>query len=95
MYAFYGVDLPDQQVEETEDADDPMNLAKDRYVEMMKQPHKEDEVLIEDEFGRLRWVKRGSDDHMNHMGSNYRIRKQVEGKLSSSLQSGKKMSRSV
>ena len=44
MYEFYGISLPEQkEEEEPEDADDPMNLVKDRYVEMLKQPHKEDE----------------------------------------------------
>lgn len=92
MYEFYGVELPDQKDEEEVNENDPMNLVKDRYVEMLKQPHKEDEVLIEDEFGRIRWVKHGSDDHMTYMGSNYRIRKQIEGKLSSSMHPQKKMS---
>ena len=49
---------------------------------MMNSPHKPDEVLIEDEFGRLRWAKQGSVDHMNNIGSSYRIRKQVQGELS-------------
>lgn len=88
MYEFYGVELSDKE----EDENDPMNLVKDRYLEMLKQPHKEDEVLIEDEFGRVRWVKHGSYDHMNHIGSNYRIRQQLEGKQNMH-QPTKKMSR--
>lgn len=79
MYDFYGTELPDEH-EEKKESVLPMDLAKDRYKEMMNAPHKDDEVLIEDEFGRLRWVKRGSDDHMSYIGSSYRIRQQLEGK---------------
>lgn len=95
MYDFYGVSMPEDEKDNSEeetDPNDPMNLVKDRYIEMLKQPHKEDEVLIEDEFGRIRWVKHGSDDHMNHIGSNYRIRQQIQGKIAS-RQPMKRMSR--
>ena len=78
MYDFYGTELFDEHEEKEPIL--PMDLAKDRYKEMMNAPHKDDEVLIEDEFGRLRWVKRGSDDHMSYIGSSYRIRQQLEGK---------------
>lgn len=79
MYDFYQEELPEAN-EKQSDAVNPMDLAKDRYREMLEAPHKDNEVLIEDEFGRLRWVPRGSDDHMSFIGSSYRIRQQLEGK---------------
>lgn len=79
MYDFYQEELPESN-QKPNDPVNPMDLAKDRYKEMMDAPHKDNEVLIEDEFGRLRWVPRGSDDHMNFIGSSYRIRQLLEGK---------------
>ena len=80
MYDFYGLELPETEKTVEESIDDPLSLARDRYVEMLNEPHKKDEELIEDEFGRLRWVKRGSDDYMNYIGSAYRIRQELKGK---------------
>lgn len=80
MFDFYDVPMVKEDVETKPVVD--LDGVRDRYVEMMNSPHKPDEVLIEDEFGRLRWVKQGSVDHMNNIGSSYRIRKQVQGELS-------------
>lgn len=80
MFDFYDVPMGKEDVETKPTVG--LDGVRDRYVEMMNNPHKPDEVLIEDEFGRLRWVKQGSVDHMNNIGSSYRIRKQVQGQLS-------------
>ena len=79
MFEFY--DIP-MRTEDVKKEDPPLiDGVRDRYYEMLNSPHKPDEVLIEDEFGRLRWVKHGSVDHMNNIGSSYRIRKQMQGGL--------------
>lgn len=80
MYDFYGLELPDNEKPQEGSVDDPMSLVRDRYIDMLNEPHKDNEELIEDEFGRLRWVKRGSDEYMNYIGSAYRIRQELKGK---------------
>ena len=80
MYDFYGLELPDNEKPQEGSVDDPMSLVRDRYVDMLNEPHKDNEELIEDEFGRLRWVRRGSDEYMNYIGSAYRIRQELKGK---------------
>lgn len=95
MYDFYGVEMSDEEIEE-EDKEDENKEEEDereKYLEMMKVPHKDDELLIEDEFGRIRWVKHGSDEHMRNIGSSYRIRQLLQGKSFSTPATKKKMSR--
>ena len=75
MYDFYGMPMPEEQDDEdAEDAeekrikyDETMNPARSRYETIMNQPHQSNEVLIEDEFGRVQWVKQGSEDHRRYM----------------------------
>lgn len=97
MYDFYGVELPDDEKEtnkeEQVNEDVLKEYAKNRYLEMLKIPHKDDDILIEDEFGRIRWVKQGSDDHMRNIGSSYRIRQELQGKSYSTPATKQKMSR--
>lgn len=93
MYDFYGLELPDNEKPQEGSVDDPMSLVRDRYIDMLNEPHKDNEELIEDEFGRLRWVKRGSDEYMNYIGSAYRIRQELKGKsVDADPQSHKPMS---
>ena len=97
MYDFYGVEMSDEEIEE-EDKKDKIKEEEDereKYLEMMKIPHKDDELLIEDEFGRIRWVKHGSDEHMRNIGSSYRIRQLLQGKSFSTPVTKKKMSRII
>ena len=96
MYDFYGVEMSDEEIEE-EDKKDKIKEEDERekYLEMMKIPHKDDELLIEDEFGRIRWVKHGSDEHMRNIGSSYRIRQLLQGKSFSTPVTKKKMSRII
>ena len=79
MFEFYDIPMRTEDVKKEEPP--LVDGVRDRYYEMLNSPHKPDEVLIEDEFGRLRWVKHGSVDHMNNIGSSYRIRKQMQGGL--------------
>ncbi|KAK8812174.1 hypothetical protein WA158_007408 [Blastocystis sp. Blastoise] len=50
-------------------------MKNDRFKEVFLQNrYIQGDVLILDEFGRYRWVPEGCDEHMNNIGSAYRIK---------------------
>ena len=72
MYDFYGMPLPEEQEDASDEEkrikyDETMNPARSRYETIMNQPHQSNEVLIEDEFGRVQWVKQGSEDYRRYL----------------------------
>ena len=75
MYDFYGIPLPEEKENESDDEkrikyDETMDPARNRYETIMNQPHRSNEVLIEDEFGRVQWVKQGSEEYRQFMERN-------------------------
>ena len=85
MYDYYEIPMA---AEETAPKEQPSSGVTDeiiieRYKSFLQVPHKPDDVLIEDEFGRIRWVARGSTEHMKNIGSSYRIRNEMSGSAGS------------
>lgn len=79
MYDYYEVPLPEEETPRDSSAPSGMSkeMMQEQYKAFLDLPHKPDDVLIEDEFGRMVWVARGSTEHMKNIGSSYRIRNEL------------------
>ena len=81
MYDYYDIPMAAEETapKEPTSSGAMSEIIQERYKSFLQAPHNPDDVLIEDEFGRIRWVARGSTDHMKNIGSSYRIRNELSG----------------
>lgn len=85
MYDYYEIPMAAEETAPKEQLSSGITdeIIQERYKSFLQVPHNPDDVLIEDEFGRIRWVARGSTEHMKNIGSSYRIRNELNGSAGS------------